>query len=225
MAYTLPLATGVELGVLPQGWSITGVDIGIARNAVLNGLYGVKVKIDDQADDYIQTPATAKAARVTYARAYIQAVAGFAMVDGNAFALMYGYGSGTWMWRLELYYTDAFGHARLRLVSNDDGGAVPSAPPAECEFTIGVKHIVEVYWRVSSAPGADDGAMTLWLDEVEVDSMAGLDNDTRWTDRWQFGNRDSDVGTAGTLYFDNLRVAVSGPLGRYEAGSMWSWWD
>ena len=64
-------------------------------------------------------------------------------------------------------------------------------------------HSIELDWRASTAPGANNGGLTLWIDGVQQADLTGVDNDTRRVDRARLGALSGiDAGTRGTYYFD-----------------------
>ena len=64
-------------------------------------------------------------------------------------------------------------------------------------------HKIEIEWQAASAPGANDGVLTLWLDGSQVGTVTTLDNDTRRVNAGQMGPvAGIDTGTRGTEYFD-----------------------
>jgi len=51
--------------------------------------------------------------------------------------------------------------------------------------------------------GANNGSLTLWIDNVQRANLTAVDNDTRRLDRVQWGAVEGvDSGTRGTYYFD-----------------------
>jgi hypothetical protein len=71
-------------------------------------------------------------------------------------------------------------------------------------FTISdAPHPVEIDWRASGGPGANNGGLTLWIDGTQKANVTGIDNDTRRVDTVRLGPAaDIDTGTRGTEYFD-----------------------
>ena len=79
------------------------------------------------------------------------------------------------------------------------------------------EHFVEVEWNASSAPGANDGSIEMWLDVygtrlgdpfgVADSSVAGVDNNTRLARVFKFGAPAGlDASTSGVLWVDHLEV-------------------
>ena len=71
-------------------------------------------------------------------------------------------------------------------------------------FTISdAPHVIEIDWRAATAPGANNGGLTLWIDNVQQVDLTGVDNDTRRVDSAKLGALSGiDTGTRGTYFFD-----------------------
>ena len=55
-------------------------------------------------------------------------------------------------------------------------------------FTItDAPHKLEIHWRVSSGPGANNGGITFWVDDVQRGNFTNIDNDTLKVDYVQWG--------------------------------------
>ena len=77
-------------------------------------------------------------------------------------------------------------------------------------------HFIELDWSAATAVGANDGYLTVWVDGVQVQSLPGIDNDTRHIDRVKLGPVSGlDSGTTGNYYFDafeSRRQSYIGPI-------------
>jgi len=71
-------------------------------------------------------------------------------------------------------------------------------------FTISdAPHSIEIAWHASTASGANNGSLTLWIDNLQRAALTGVDNDTRRIDRIQLGAVSGlDSNTRGIYYFD-----------------------
>jgi RHS repeat-associated protein len=79
---------------------------------------------------------------------------------------------------------------------------------------IGSKHIIgddwqmiEIEWKRASAPGANDGLFSLWIDETLVETLAFMDNDASYNtlDEVRLGATGGiDSTTSGSVYFDGF---------------------
>jgi hypothetical protein len=75
-------------------------------------------------------------------------------------------------------------------------------------------HAIELDWRASSAPGANSGGLTLWLDGGQKADLTSIDNDTRRVESARLGVLDGlDAGTHGTEYFDKFESRRSTYIG------------
>ena len=64
-------------------------------------------------------------------------------------------------------------------------------------------HAIELDWRAATAAGANNGGLTLWIDDTQQANSTTVDNDTRRIDGVQLGAVSGiDKGTRGTYYFD-----------------------
>jgi Bacterial Ig domain/K319L-like, PKD domain len=76
-------------------------------------------------------------------------------------------------------------------------------------------HAIELDWRASTAAGANNGGLTLWIDGSQNATLAGVDNDTARVESARLGMLDGiDKGTRGTCYFDafeSRRASYIGP--------------
>jgi hypothetical protein len=75
-------------------------------------------------------------------------------------------------------------------------------------------HFVELDWKRSSGPDANDGSFELWIDGASVHAASALDNSVSAVDFVRMGALSVKVGAAGTLYrdeFESRRVNYIGP--------------
>jgi hypothetical protein len=75
-------------------------------------------------------------------------------------------------------------------------------------------HAVEIDWRRSTGPGAVDGAFEMWIDNVSVATLAGIDNDSTPIDFARMGAIAVKTAAFGTLYYDQFesrRQRLIGP--------------
>jgi 6-phosphogluconolactonase len=63
-------------------------------------------------------------------------------------------------------------------------------------------HSIQFDWRRADVPPAQDGSFELFVDDVSVASLVGLDNDTHPVDFVRLGVMGPKAGAAGTLAFD-----------------------
>jgi hypothetical protein len=75
-------------------------------------------------------------------------------------------------------------------------------------------HFVEFDWRRSTAPGASNGALQLWIDGGSVATLSGVDNDFNPVEFVRLGALALKTGAAGALYYDQFesrRERLIGP--------------
>jgi RHS repeat-associated protein len=64
---------------------------------------------------------------------------------------------------------------------------------------------VELEWQASSAPGANNGYVKLWVNDVLVDTISNIDSDTQILDYVSLGAvSGAPSGLSGTMYFDGF---------------------
>lgn len=106
--------------------------------------------------------------------------------------------------RLEWQLTS--GEYKWSWVSWDDSNGVETNNTPYNHGASATAHTVKLLWIPSSAPGADDGAMYLYIDNVLEGSATGLDTDTITIGAIDFGAASGiDAGTYGVAFFDDLQ--------------------
>lgn len=195
----LIFADGFESGTL-LAWSASITDAGDLRAssaAALIGSQGLQAVIDDNTALYITDDQPAAEPR--YRTRFYFDPNSIPMVSGNAHFLFYGYsGTSTVILRLEFRFSNGAYQLRTALLNdstnwtNSSWSTFSDAP-----------HLIELDWRASTAAGANNGGVTLWLDGVQQANLTGVDNDTRRIDRIRLGpTAGIDAGTRGTYFFD-----------------------
>jgi len=78
-----------------------------------------------------------------------------------------------------------------------------------------VWHPIEFSWSASTAPGANNGNLTFWIDGSQVGSLTAMDNDQQKIDKVSLGVIDGITSTTqGSYFFDNYesrRLTYIGP--------------
>jgi hypothetical protein len=87
------------------------------------------------------------------------------------------------------------GRARLDDNTQADTGFFDISPGA---------HFVELEWKRSSGPSANDGTFQLWIDGVSVSTLLNLDNSQSAVDFARMGALSVKAGATGTLYWDEF---------------------
>lgn len=110
---------------------------------------------------------------------------------------------------LELRLDRSAGQDRATLAAFSDGGGESTSTPVT---VAGGWVAVEVEWHASS--GADDGELRLYLDDVQVAQLTGLDNDTLRIDAARLGASGFGDGTAsGEMDIDEFSSRNDGRIG------------
>jgi hypothetical protein len=137
------------------------------------------------------------------------------MANNDSFVLFYGM-QGTSTAVLQLPIRRSGSTYQLRVGALDDSGTFVFSPYVTIS---NAPHIVELDWQAASAAGANNGSLTLWVDEVQATPVTGIDNDTRRIDRARLGAVGGiDAGTTGTVYFDAFRSGRVNYIGAEVGG-------
>ena len=149
--------------------------------------------IDDNTSIYVQddTPNNETQYR---ARFYLNPNS-LTMAGGDILDLFTGRNASTDVVRIQLQKNGTTYQVRAGLLN--DAGAwtdtswydVPNAWSA-----------VEIHYQAFS----NSGSLTLWLDDVQKQSLTFIDNDTRAITDVRLGAQGVDTGTNGTIYFDDF---------------------
>jgi hypothetical protein len=195
----LIFADSFETGNLSV-WSAATTDggnISVSAAAALVGAQGMQALINDNISIYVtdDRPTSEPRYRVRF---YFDPNT-VVMAKNNAHFIFNGFNAaGTAVVRVEFHILS--GQYQIRAnVLNDSTSFTSTA-----WFTISdAPHPIELDWRASTAVGADNGGVTLWIDGVQMANLTGVDNDTRRIDRVRLGATAAiDSGTRGTEYFD-----------------------
>jgi len=192
-------AEGFESGALTN-WSASvtdGGDLSVTASAALVGARGLQAVIDDNVALHV-TDDTPNAEPRYRARFYFDPNS-IPMAEGNAHFIFYGYaGASTVVLRLEFRLSG--GAYQIRAGAVNDATAWSNT----AWFTISdAPQLIEFDWRAATMAGANNGGLTLWLNEIQRANLTTLDNDTRRIDRVRLGPvAGLDSGTRGTYFFD-----------------------
>jgi hypothetical protein len=204
-------ADGFESGDL-SAWTSSTTDLGdlsVSAAAAFVGSKGLQALIDDNTAVYVtdDTPA----AESVYTAQFSFDPNSISMLSGDAHPIFYGY-SGSSKDVLRLQFRFRSGSYQLMATLRSDGStwknsawvAISDAP-----------HAIVLSWQAATAAGANNGALTWWIDGVQTANLTGVDNDTRMIDRVRLGPVTGiDSGTRGTYYFDafeSRRQIFTGP--------------
>ncbi len=120
-----------------------------------------------------------------------------------------GTATGTTVLQVELRFSA--GKYQIRALILDDATTFTSSG----WFTISdAPHSIEMDWRASTAAGANNGGLTLWIGGTQQANVTGIDNDTRRIESVRLGALTGiDTGTRGTYFFDAFESCRSTYIG------------
>jgi calcineurin-like phosphoesterase family protein len=190
---------GFQSGDL-SAWTSSTTDLGdlnVSTAAALVGSQGMQAVIDDPNSIYVTDDSPIAQPRYR-ARFYFDPNS-LPMASGDAHFIFKGFaGTSTEVLRMEFRYFSGAYQSRAFLL--DDGTIWTGTN----WFTLSdAPNIIELDWRASTAVGANNGGLTLWINGTQQQDLTGIDNDTRRIDRSRLGALTGiDAGTRGTYYFD-----------------------
>ena len=197
----LIFADGFESGNL-LAWTSSTTDLGdlsVTPSAALVGAQGMQAVIDDANTIYVTDDNPNVETRYR-ARFYFDPNS-ITMASIDAHFIFKGFmGTATDVLQVELRPTSGGYQLRAKLL-NDAATFI-----ATNWFTItDAPHYIELDWRAATSAGANNGGLTLWIDDpiTPKADLTGVDNDTSRVDRARLGALSGiDAGTNGTYYFD-----------------------
>lgn len=209
----LIFADGFENGNLLT-WSaraIGGGDLSVSPAAALVGVQGMNALLNDNIAMFVTDDRPNAEARYR-ARFYFDPN-GIVMANGDTHYLFYGY-QGTTQVVLRVEFRRYNNTYQLRAALINDATTWRSTSVVTLND---IPYMVELDWQAATAPGANNGALTFWINEVQVATLTGVDNDTRRIDRARLGAvAGLDTGTRGAYFldaFESRRVSYIGALG------------
>jgi hypothetical protein len=183
-----------------SAWDNTATDNGdlsISTSAALSGIYGMQAVIDDTTAIYAidKSPTSEQ----TYWVRFQFDPNSLVIPTYQDFSILIGGTDYSNRYLLMLSGNPSDGYNLQALARSDDGSWISGAY-AEISDS---PHQIEVEYKTASTAGANDGSLTLWVDDTLIDTIAGLDNDTRLIESVYLGAIGYlDAGTSGTIYFD-----------------------
>jgi parallel beta-helix repeat protein len=192
--------SGFESGNF-SGWTSNengGGDLSVSPSAALVGSNGLQAVINDDSTMYV-TDDTPNAEAHYRARFYFDPNS-IAMTNGDYMYILQGYTTSrsASILRIEFKYNNGTYQVRARTL--DNGGAWKNTTQVTMTDA---PHVLEVDWVAASAPGANNGSLTFWVDGTQQGNLTGLANDTYRMDRVRLGVPYLSIdSTTGTLYFD-----------------------
>jgi len=221
-------ADGFESGNL-SAWSYNtndGGDLSATTGSALTGTYGMAALLDDNNSIYFEDWKPYEDTQHRQ-RFYCDSNT-ITMANNDAHHLFYAMDrEGTVVERIELQRYNSTYQVRSQAVNDSTGWNYSTSWVTISD----APHYLEIYWRAATAPGANNGGLTFWIDGVQQDNFATVDNDTRRVEYVQLGPLSGiDNGTRGTLYFDafesrrNTYIGpVAGLLSGYRMVDLPSW--
>ena len=161
--------------------------------AVQNGTYGISIPVMDTTARYVSfTDPTAETA-VTIETGFDPNV--LTMADNDEWVFM----DSTAFYARLLKSGTSY---KVSAVVQTDTGTTETA-----DYTItDAYHTFRIVGQVSSGVGADDGYLKLYSDDVLLETLSGVDNDTRSVGTISFGACSGlDAGTYGIFYMDDCK--------------------
>jgi hypothetical protein len=183
-----------------------GGDLSVSTAAALSGNYGMQALLNDSnvigvRDD---KPNNENNYRVSFNFDPNSVI----IANGNAHHIFWGF-NGSGMEIFSLVLGNINNQYILFIANFDDSGA-----PTLGDFVdiSDAPHLIELEWRASSAPGANNGIFSLRVDGALRSNMTGIDNDTRRLEYVRLGAFGSIGSTRGTYYYDNFQSwGANGP--------------
>lgn len=195
----LIFADGFESGT-SSAWTSEVDPLGnlqITTGAALNGTRGLSALITDQTDMYVSDTTPANETRYR-ARFYLDPNS-ITMGAGETFTINLGRSSNGAAYHVQLNYSNTLGY-RIRPTVFTDAGTYTAGSYYQISDAV---HYIEIDWKASTAPGANNGYLQLWIDGTSQGTISSVDNDTKRVDEVRLGAvQNIDEGTSGTIYLD-----------------------
>lgn len=188
--------------------------------AALNGTYGMSLVINDTTDMYL-TDTTPAADKTYRARFYIDPNT-LTMANNNEITVLQALSFGSQVMFVVLKYTTVLGYI-IYAATRDDASGFTFINANSISDAV---HYVEVFWKASTAPGANNGYLELFIDGSSAGTITNTDNDTRSVTDVRFGAQGKDAGTSGTFYMDDFASNNDGSvIGAVVSGGKIKVWN
>jgi hypothetical protein len=203
-------ADGFETGNFSRWTAGTGTLV-VTGTAALTGTWGLQTVINNTSPSYV-TDDTPGAEPRYRARFYLNPNS-ITIGSGKSYVIFAGYNAaGTSVLQIVLGMSSSGTSYQVGAGLLTNSGSFTNTT----RFAItNATHYVEVDWRASTGPGANNGGLTLWIDGVQRVDLTGVDNDTLRVDSVRLGAV-SGIGTtiSGSHYldgFESRRQTYIGP--------------
>ena len=196
----LIFADGFESGDF-SAWTAVGDrdgDLFVSSIAAMVGSNGMVAPINDRRGMHVRDESPQSESH--YRASFYFDPNSVSMGSGNQHRILTARTGGTDVIRLDFRYSN--GEYEVRSSLRTDAGkytytswyAISDAP-----------NLIEVDWQASASAGANDGYLSLWLDNVLMETCSGIDNDTLRVDEVRLGpSTGIDSATSGTEFFDEF---------------------
>ena len=127
------------------------------------------------------------------------------MALNDTFFLIRAGGSGaiSTTMRVDLLFNTSSQYTITAIMFNDASGAHATTASVITDAS----HTIRIVWKASTAVGANNGYLYLYIDDVFIEALTGIDNDGYDIDTVAFGAFSGiDAGTGGTFFLDNCQV-------------------
>ncbi|MBE3084687.1 MAG: hypothetical protein IMZ64_00535, partial [Bacteroidetes bacterium] len=175
-------------------------DLTVTEAAALHGTYGLAALIDNNASMFVTDTTPASETRYR-CRFYINPN-GLTMGNNESIIILNARKDPTSAsFYVEFKYTTVAGYQIKVYDRTDDTWAKVS----NYYVISNASHCIEVDWTAATGDGANNGTFTLWIDGVEKQTVAAINNDTEVIDHVCFGCQSGiGAGTSGTMFFDDF---------------------
>ena len=195
----LIFADSFESGNL-SAWSSSttgGGDLSVSAAAAMAGSSrGMQALINDTTAIFVRDD-TPNAEAVFNARFYFDPNS-ITMASGDNHFILYGYSGSQAVLRVQFRFSSGAYQLRAGLQNNASTWTDTSYVPIS-----DAPHEIEVDWQAATGSGMNNGALTFWIDGVQVSGVSGITNDTLKIDSVRLGAVNGiDAGTGGTEFFD-----------------------
>jgi hypothetical protein len=197
-ATDLIFANGFESGDF-SAWSAevdSEGDLNISAAAALVGVNGMAALIDNTTSMYIRDDTPTNEPRYR-ARFYFDPNS-ITMANGNTHRIMVARNASVDLVRLEFRRANL--NYQVRAIIRTDAGSYIGTS----WYTItDAPHPIEIDWQAATSAGANNGSLSLWIDDTPSQTLSGIDNDTHRVEQARLGPLQGiDTGTSGSEYFD-----------------------
>ena len=122
------------------------------------------------------------------------------MGSGNTHRILVARNANADVIRLDFRFRNGNYQIRARL-RTDSGGYTNTSWHTISDAA----HLIELDWQAATSAGANDGYLSLWLDNTLMQTRSGIDNDTLRIEEVRFGPSSGiDSATSGTELFDDF---------------------